>query len=119
MPPFVTKPKLLVITLFTGSLKLTVQCNDVAFVGFASARTSDDTVGAVRSTTHVYDVAELVRLPCCWNARTWNVCEPDANPEYVFVLGRVVPQSTNEPLSNEHWNFVTACESVYVNDADV
>jgi hypothetical protein len=35
------------------------------------------------------------------------------------VLGRVVPQSENPPPSSWHWNFVTACESVYVNDAEV
>jgi hypothetical protein len=35
------------------------------------------------------------------------------------VLGRVVPQSEKPPLSSWHWNFVTACASVYVNDAEV
>jgi hypothetical protein len=33
------------------------------------------------------------------------------------VLGRVVPQSEKPPPSSWHWNFVIACESVYVNDA--
>jgi hypothetical protein len=34
------------------------------------------------------------------------------------VLGLVVPQSVNEEPSSEHWNFVIACESVYVKDAE-
>jgi len=79
-------------------------------VGEPLIRLIETTVGALRSITHVEDVAELVSDPD--TAFTWNVCDPAASPEYVFVLGRVVPQSANEPLSSLHWNFVIAAESV-------
>jgi hypothetical protein len=61
-PPrlLVTSVKLLVATFLTGSLNVTVQRSRVALVGFASARTIEETVGAVRSITHEYDAALLV-----------------------------------------------------------
>ena len=40
-------------TFLTGSLKVTVQCSEVAFVGFGSARLIEETVGAVVSTVQV------------------------------------------------------------------
>ncbi len=56
----VASVKLLVATLFTGSLNFTVQRSRLALVGFASARTIEETFGAVRSITQQYDVALLV-----------------------------------------------------------
>jgi hypothetical protein len=50
--PIVTNPKSPATTFFTGSLNVTVQCSGFAFVGFASARLIDDTVGGVVSITH-------------------------------------------------------------------
>lgn len=47
--PLVTSAKLPVVTLLTGSLKVTVQFTGVAFVGFASARLIDVTVGTAVS----------------------------------------------------------------------
>ncbi|WP_346386392.1 hypothetical protein, partial [Nocardioides sp.] len=73
--------------------------------------------GGVWSTVHEYAVAAVVVDPI--TARTRNVCEPADSPEYDFVLGRLVPQSANADPSSEHWNFVTVCASVYVNEAEV
>ena len=61
-------------TLATGSLNVTVQWSEVAFVGFASLRLIEDTVGATVSTTHVYDAEDDALPPD--TACTWNVCEP-------------------------------------------
>src|SRR4051795_12109937 len=73
--PLVTSAKLLVARFLTGSLKVTVQRSGLAFVGFGSVRTTDDSVGAPVSITQVYEAAPLV-LPLLSSARTWKVCEP-------------------------------------------
>jgi hypothetical protein len=93
-PPrlLVTSVKLLVATFLTGSLNVTVQRSRLALVGFASARTIEETVGAVRSITHEYDAALLV-WPLLSTDRTWNVCDPGANPEYVMPVGQVVNET--------------------------
>jgi hypothetical protein len=52
---------------------------DVEFVGFAGDDVIAGAAGAVRSTVHVKDVAELVFPPAV--AVTWNVCDPAARPE--------------------------------------
>jgi len=75
----VTSPKFVAATFLTGSLKVTVQRNDAALVGFASARTIADTVGAVVSITHEYEAGLLV-WPFLSAASTWNVCDPAVNP---------------------------------------
>jgi hypothetical protein len=104
-------------TPITGSENVAVHPTLEALVGDAFFRTIEATVGAVTSIDQVYDVAALVAAP--ETARTRNVCDPGASgPAYVFVLGRVVPQSENADPSSAHWNFVIAWASVYVNDAD-
>ena len=100
----------LTATPATGSVNTTVQCTTAALVGDGSARLIDFTFGGVRLITHEYEVAELFCEPD--TARTWNLCEPAASPEYDLELGRVVPQSLKLEPSSEHWNFVIACESV-------
>ena len=114
--PTLTREKSAELTPVTDSLNTTFQDTDEPLVGLAPERLIELTVGGVRSTTQLYEVGELVAEPD--TARTWKVCEPPPT-EYDFELGRAVPQSTNVGPSSEHWNFVTDCESVYVNDADV
>jgi hypothetical protein len=73
-----------------------------------------DAVGADRSITHVYEAAELVPVV---TARTWNVCDPAASPEYDFDPVVPEPHDANELPSSEHWN-VTDDVSVYWKLAD-
>src|SRR5689334_760063 len=61
--------KFAVVTFLTGSLNVTVQCNDDALVGFASARAMDATDGAVESTIHEYEAEDEALPPetaCTW-----------------------------------------------------
>src|SRR5437762_1745530 len=62
VPPvlLVTRPKLVVATLLTGSLKVTVQVSGPAFVGFVPARLIELTVGAVESPSS----SRIVPVPC-------------------------------------------------------
>jgi hypothetical protein len=106
--PSVAGLKFAIATFFTGSLNVTVQCRAVALVGLASARLIVDTVGAVVSTSHEYDAAELAFPP--ETACTWNVCEPSASP--VYALGD--EQALYDPLSSEHWYVTPDCESLNV-----
>ncbi len=107
------RPKSLVVTFLTGSLKVTVQWIRPAFVGEGSVFVSEVSVGAVVSTTHVYDAAELDLPP--ETACTWNVCDPLASPEYAF--GET--QAEYELPSSEHWNVTPDCESLNVKLIDV
>jgi hypothetical protein len=94
----VTGVKLLVATFLTGSLNVTVQRSRSALVGFASARTIEETVGAVRSITHEYDTALLV-WPVLSTDRTCKVCDPDAKPEYVIPgVGQVANEAAASSL---------------------
>jgi hypothetical protein len=107
--------KLLVVTFLTGSLNVTVQRNGFDFVGVASARTIEETVGAVRSITHEYDAA-LLAWPFWSTACTRKVCDPDANPAYVMpAVGQVVNEAAASSL---HRNPV-ALDDEYLNVADV
>jgi hypothetical protein len=72
--------------------------------------------GAIESTSHVYDVGELVCVTVF--ARTWNVCDPCPT---VYAFDPDVPgpaQFVNVGVSKAHWN-VTDCECVNVKLAAV
>jgi hypothetical protein len=84
-------------------------------VGFASARRTEEIVGAVRSITHECDLAPLVR-PALSTAPTWKVCVPDANAEYVIPdVGQVVNEAAVSSLQARP----VAPDDEYVNAADV
>jgi hypothetical protein len=83
-------------------LKVTVQETLPAFVGFAPARLIEDASGAVRSTTHEYELTPLA-LPLLSIAFTWKVYDPSASgldvDPYVFGLVHVV----NAAPFRLHW----------------
>jgi hypothetical protein len=117
VPPrlLVMSVKLLVATFLTCSLNVTVQRSGVDLAGLASARRIEETVGAVRSITHECEAALLVR-PVLSTARTWKVCEPDVNAEYVMPD---VEQVVNEAAESSLHRKPVAPDDVYVNVADV
>jgi hypothetical protein len=72
--PDVAAAKFAAVTFVTGSLKITAQCSEAAFVGVASARFIDETAGSAVSTLQVYDAEDDALPPD--TACTWNVCDP-------------------------------------------